>query len=184
MEDREIIRLFWDRSELAISALAEKYGALVLRIAGNIVSSWEDAEECRNDTYLGVWNEIPPKEPDPLCAFVCRIARNISLKRFRFSRAGKRDRSRELPISELENCLFGPSAEMECSARELGRAIDRFLDTVDPVSRVIFLRRYWFSDPVGDIAAELGLEPNHVSVKLSRTRDKLRRQLQKEGFLE
>lgn len=183
MEDREIISLFFERSERAIRELSEKYGRLIFCIASNILGNWEDADECVSDTYLGVWNDIPPQEPNPLIAFVCRIARNIALKKYRANTAQKRDFSRELPLAELENCLFSPSAEEICSTRELGRAIDRFLDTVDEESRIIFLRRYWFSDAVGDIADLLDMTENNVSVKLSRTRNKLRKYLQKEGVI-
>lgn len=182
MEDAEIISLFWGRSEGAIGAVTEKYGGLVKRILRNILGDPQDVEECENDTYLGLWNEIPPQRPEILPAFVCRIARNRALHRVRYRTAGKRGPASAL--EELDASVFAPSAEEHCSARELGRAIDAFLDTLDPESRVIFLRRYWFSDPLGDIGRELGLTENHVAVKLSRTRKKLKNYLMKEGYVE
>lgn len=181
MEDAQIIALFWSRSETAIGQLAAKYGKLIFQIAHNILANREDAEECANDTYLGAWNAIPPRRPDPLAAFVCRITRNTALNRRRANRAQKRGPLPDLPLAELEDCLPGPSMEEVCSARELGRAIDAFLDTLDPENRAIFLRRYWFSDPVGTIAAELGLRENTVSVRLSRLRGRLKTYLEKEG---
>ena len=183
MEDREIIGLFFERSERAIRELSEKYGRLVFRVANNILGNWEDTDECVNDTYLGVWNAIPPKEPDPLMAFVCRIARNTALKKYRANTAQKRDGFRELPLEELENYLFSPSSEEVCSARELGWAIDRFLETIDRESRIIFLRRYWFADSVRDIADLMDVSENSVSVRLSRTRGKLKKYLEKEGVI-
>lgn len=182
MEDQKIIALFWDRSETAIGALTEKYGGWIKRILWNILGDPQDVEECENDTYLGVWNEIPPQRPEHLAAFACRIARNRALHRIRYRTAEKRGPAS--PLEELDGSIFAPSAEEHCSARELGQAIDRFLDTLDRESRIIFLRRYWFSDPLGDIGRDLGLTENHVAVKLSRTRKKLKNYLIQEGYVE
>lgn len=181
MEDSQIVSLLWARSERAIAALAEKYEKLIFRVAGNILENREDAAECVNDTYLGVWNSVPPQRPNPLTAFVCRIARNVSLNKYRSNRAQKRDSTYDLPLSELEGCLPGPSVEEVWSAQELGRILDRFLDTLDRENRVIFLQRYWFSDSVSAIAARRGMSANHVSVRLSRMRGQLRQYLIQEG---
>lgn len=180
MEDQEIIALFISRSEQAVAELDGKYGSLLHRISGNILHSDEDAAECVNDAYLGVWNAIPPSRPNPLCAFVCRIVRNLSLKKYRERTAQKR--GPVLPLEELANCIPVASAEETVSARELGRAIRRFLDGLEPESRVLFLRRYWFSDPVKDIAAQLGISENAVSARLRRLRIRLQQYLQKEGY--
>lgn len=181
MEDTQLVCLFWARSEAAIEQLAAKYGKLIFQIAKNLLGNHQDAEECTNDTYWGAWNAIPPQRPDPLVAFVCRIARNTALNRRREKQAQKRGAVPELPIAELEMCLPGPSMEEVWSARELGQAIDTFLDTLDEENRAIFLRRYWFSDSIGAIAAALGLRENTVSVRLSRLRGKLKAYLEKEG---
>lgn len=181
MEDSQIVSLLWARSEQAIEALAEKYEKLIFRIAGNILESREDVSECVNDTYLGIWNNIPPQRPNPLLAFVCRVARNVSLNKHRYNRAQKRNGAHDLPLSELESCLPGPSAEEVWSAQELGRILDRFLDTLNRENRVIFLQRYWFSDSVSSIAARRGMSANSVSVRLSRMRSQLRQYLIQEG---
>ena len=180
MEDQEIIALFISRSEQAVAELDGKYGSLLYRISGNILHSDKDAAECVNDAYLGVWNAIPPARPNPLCAFVCRIARNLSLKKYRERTAQKRGPA--LPLEELANCIPTPSAEEAVSARELGRTICRFLEGLDQESRVLFLRRYWFSDPVKDIALRLGVSENAVSARLRRLRVRLQQHLQEEGF--
>jgi len=180
MEDQRIVELFFARSEQAVAALDEKYGSLLFRISDNILQNDLDAAECVNDTYLGVWNAVPPARPSPLCAFVCRIARNLSLKRYRERTAQKRGPA--LPLEELAGCIPAPSAEDVLSARELGQAICRFLDGLDRESRVLFLRRYWFSDPVKDIAVRLGVSENTVSARLRRLRIRLQQYLQKEGF--
>ena len=180
MEDREILTLLWQRSEGAIGALAERFGALVYRIAMNLLGSPQDAEECVNDTYLAVWNAIPPNRPEPLRPYVCRIGRNIALNRLRSSTAQKRS-GYELSLEELAGCISAPCPE---GGQALGRAMDAWLDTLNKENRAIFLRRYWFGDTVKDIANAFGMTENAVSVRLSRLRDGLKAHLIKEGYYE
>ena len=181
MEDQKIIELFWARSELAIQALAAKYEKLLYKISFHILQDSEDVAECLNDTYLGVWNAIPPARPNPLSAFVCKITRNISLKKYRTNTAAKRDASMDVSL-ELEPCILTPSAEEEWSAQELGRAINRFVSTLDQENRVLFVRRYWFADSVGDIAKDLRISENLASVRLKRIRKQLQKFLEQEGY--
>jgi len=182
LDDREIIALFFARSEQAVAALSEKYGALCLRVAGNILNDRLDAEECVNDAYLGVWNTVPPQEPDPLVSYVCRIVRNLALKRYRANTAQKRDGRYDLALDELAACFpAAASAEEETDARELARAIDRFLAALDRESRVLFVRRYWHGDSIEALAALFHTSGHNVSVRLSRLRKKLGGYLRKEG---
>lgn len=181
MEDAEIVDLFFQRSEQAIPETAAKYQGLIFQISRNILENPQDAEECVNDTYLGLWNAIPPHRPNPLLAFVCRVARNVSLNRYRHNHAQRRDESRNLPLEELEGCLAAPSAEETWSAQALGQTLDCFLDTLDRKSRVMFLRRYWFSDSVSWIARQMGITENHGSVQLHRIRSRLKQYLEQEG---
>lgn len=182
MEDQKIIELFFARSELAIQALAAKYEKLLYKISFHILQDSEDVAECLNDTYLGVWNAIPPARPNPLSAFVCKITRNLSLKKYRANTAAKRDASMDMSLEELEPCIPTPSAEEEWSAKELGRAINRFVDTLDKENRVLFVRRYWFADAVGDIAKDLQISENLASVRLKRIRKQLKKFLEQEGY--
>ena len=183
MEDKQIIRLLFARAEQALEVLAQRFGPRLLQTAINILRSHRNAEECVNDTYLTVWNSIPPKEPEPLAGFVYKIGRNLALKRLRDDTAQKRDSRYDLSLEELANCIGSASVDDVVSARALGLAIDRFLDTISRDSRVIFLRRYWFGDGVKDIARILGYSESAVSVRLNRTRNKLRAYLKKEGYL-
>lgn len=182
MEDHEIIRLLWERVEKAVSALSDKYGRLVFQLSRNIVGNDEDAAECTNDTWLGVWDSIPPQKPQVLRAYVCRVGRNLSLKRYRSNTAAKRNTAYDVSIDELAECLADSSVEEVWSARELGRAIDRFLDRLDKENRIIFMRRYWFSDSISTIAALMGMSENNISVRLSRIRSRLRDYLKMEGI--
>ena len=178
-----ILELLWQRSEQAISALARQFGSRLYGMAKNILSSHQDAEECVNDTYWAIWNVIPPKRPEPLAPFVYRTGRNIALNRLRANTALKRS-AYEMSLDELSGCIAGPDLWETVDARELGRQINAFLSTVSRENRVIFLRRYWFGDSVKDIAADLQLTENTVSVRLNRLRDKLRSHLSQEGFYE
>lgn len=174
-----IISLFFDRSEQAIEKLHEKLGALCMSISKNILKNEADAQECVNDAYLGVWNTIPPKKPDSLTAYVCRIVRNISTARYHRNTAQKRNSYYDTALDELTECI--PSSDT-VSTNELTAALDDFLDTVSCENRVIFLRRYWFGDSIKAIADKMKMTENNVSVRLSRTRDRLRQHLRKEGF--
>lgn len=183
MDDSGIIQLFFLRDQGAIRAVQERYGALVRRIAGNLLPLPEDAEECESDTYWGLWNAIPPEKPDPLAAFVARLARNTALTRRRRDGAVKRRGDRfALSMEELSDILPSASLEEEFSARELGQAIDEFLSQESAENRRLFLRRYWFGESVAALAEELGLGENAVSARLSRMRKRLRTYLEEEGF--
>lgn len=184
MDDRKIIALFWQRTDRAITALSQKYGMLLQGIAMNILADLRDAQECVNDTYMALWNRIPPEKPEPLCAYICRTLRNIALKRRRDDRAQKRNSEYDLSLDELSGCLAGPSLEENLEARELGRAIDAFLDTVTKENRIIFLRRHWFGDSVKEISSAMSISENAVSVRLHRTRNQLKAYLIQEGYYE
>ncbi len=184
MEDSQIIALFLERSEQAIAELDRKHGAAARKAAANIQGDRQDAEECVNDALLGVWNSIPPQRPRSLLAYVCRIARNLAINRYRANTAQKRNAGYELVLDELAECIpSGADVETELEARELTEAIDRFLAALSREDRFLFVRRYWFADPVAELAALTGGSPGRVSVRLFRLREKLRKKLTKEGLL-
>lgn len=180
MEDQELLSLLWQRAERAIPALAERFGKGLFRIANNLLNNTRDAEECVNDTYLAVWNSVPPKRPEPLSPYVYRIGRNIALNRLRDNTAQKRS-GYELSLDELAGCIPAPCME---DGRALGQAVDAYLDTLNKDNRVMFLRRYWFGDSVKDIAAAFHMTENAVSVRLSRIRGGLKTYLIEEGYYE
>ena len=182
MDDNKIIELFYERSEQAIVALSKKYGDTCYKIAVNILKDDSDAEECVNDTYLGVWNTIPPQNPKPLLTYICRIVRNLSIKRYHQNTAKKRNSYYDVALDELEDCLYSATTiQDEVNADELTRLFDDFLDSLDQSNRVMFVRRYWFSDSISDIAARFCLSNHAVTVRLFRTREKLRQFLIEKG---
>ncbi len=184
MEDKKIITLLWQRAEQALELLAKKFGAGLHRLAMNILGNHPDAEESVNDTYLALWNTIPPEKPDPLTAYVYRVGKNTALKKLRQNTAQKRDSRYDVSLDELSECVAGCSLEDEFDARLLGRAIDRFLSSQTQQNRIIFLRRYWFGDSVQEIAALYAMSPGSVSVRLNRLRESLKEYLTKEGFFD
>lgn len=181
MEDDRIIALLWQRAEEALDALAAKFGAGLLALARNILPDLRDAEEAVSDTYLALWNAIPPARPEPLPPYVYRVGRNTALNRLRRDTAQRRC-GYELSLDELSACIAGPDLEARISARALGRAIDAFLGAQSQSTRIIFLRRYWFGDSVKEIAKMLGMKESAVSVRLLRTREKLKDYLTEEGY--
>lgn len=184
MDDYGIITLFFERSEQAIAELRQKYDRAVKALARNILGNAQDAEECADDTYLGVWNTVPPEVPDSLKAYTLGLARNISLSRYHANTAKKRNSFYDTALDELESCLAAPGGpEQELEARELAAAIDRFLAGLPREDRQMFVCRYYFAEPLSAIAGKLGLKSGRVSMRLFRTREKLRKFLEKEGLL-
>lgn len=181
MDDKKIIGLLFARSETGLQALAQRFGARLHTMAMNILGVLQDAEECVNDTYLAIWNVIPPQRPIPLAPYVFRVGRNIALKRLRANTAGIRNSSYDLSLDELADCIPDKATQRQQEARELSQAIDRFLGTQSKENRVIFLRRYWFGDSVSDISDALGIRPGTVSTRLNRMRNALKKYLAQEG---
>lgn len=178
MEDEKIIELFFERSEQAIRELDIKYGKVCHKLSYNIVNNRQDAEECVNGAYLGVWNAIPPSRPNPLLTYVCKIVRNISLKVYYKKGAAKRNSVYDVAMQELEDYLPAlNTVEAEIEAKELAHILESFLDTLTKENRVIFMRRYWFSDTYADIAQRVGLTEKNVSVRLTRIRQKMKQYL-------
>ena len=184
MDDTEIVLLYWERNEQAIPATAEKYENYCTTIARNILGNCEDAEECVNDTYLHAWNAIPPHKPVLLSTYLGKITRNLSLNRFRHNTADKRGGG-VLPavLDELSELVSGgDDVEQAFQTGELVKAIDAFLDTLSPEKRCIFVRRYWYTDSISDIAVRFGMKDGAVTMTLSRLRSKLHNYLTERGF--
>lgn len=178
MEDEKIIELFFERSEQAIKELDLKYGKVCHNVSYNILHNRQDAEECVNDAYLGTWNAIPPQRPNPLLTFLCKIVRNLSVMRHHANTAMKRNSTYDVALDELEDCLASPmTVEKEYEMNELTHIIDSFLETLSQENRVIFMRRYWFSDTYKQIAERVGISENHVSVRLTRIRKQMKKYL-------
>lgn len=184
MEDVQIIKMFHQRSENAVEELSNKYGGLCRSVARRILCSKEDIEECLNDVLLAVWDTVPPENPNPLSAYVCKITRNLSLKKYQTNTAKKRDSTYNLALDELEESLAGSNmVEEEILARELERSINDFLSELKRLDRVLFVRRYWFCETVSEIADSIGKSNNYVTVHLFRCRARLEKYLKDRGLV-
>lgn len=184
MEDIEIVGLFWSRSERALEESGKKYGAYCFAVANNILCSREDSDECVNDTWLHAWNAIPPKRPDKLKMFFAKITRNLSLDRIKRRNSQKRGGGElAVALDELEECISGKSfVDNTLDKKLLDECIRAFLKGISKRDRQFFLRRYFFTEAVSDIAARFKVSENAVSVSLHRTRARLKLCLEKEGF--
>lgn len=184
MDDARIVQLYLDRNEQAIPETAIKYGAYCASIAGNILVSREDVEECVNDTYLNAWNAIPPHKPILLSPFLGKIVRNLAINRYRHNTADKRGGG-ELPavLDELADCVSGrDDVEQIYQRKELLAAINNFLAGLPARKRSIFVRRYWYTDSVADLATRYGMTPAAVTMMLRRLRRKLHDDLTARGY--
>ncbi|MBQ4382659.1 MAG: RNA polymerase sigma factor [Oscillospiraceae bacterium] len=186
MEDRDIIELYWQRDESAIRETQTKYGAYCYAVAENILNSPRDSEECLSDTWLRAWDSMPPQRPGVLRLFLARITRNLSINRLEALSAQKRGPGQgALVLEELAECLPGSEdTAARYEARELGEAVRRFVRRVPERDGNIFVRRYFFGDPVSAIARRYRISENSVMVSLSRTRSRLRAYLVKEELLD
>lgn len=177
MRDSEIIELYFARDEQAIAETEKSYGTYCKSIAAQILGNPSDAEECVNDTWLRAWNSIPPKRPNPLKIFLGKITRNLAISRYRADHRQKRAHI-EIALQELEDCVPMP----EDSTAELRLLLDSFLGTLDDTERRLFVGRYWHAYTPEALAKAYGMTRNAVNLRVMRTREKLRKYLEKEGY--
>lgn len=180
MEDAEIIELYIKRSEAAIRETDNKYSAFLRVVIYNILHDNRDTEEIVDDTYMGAWNAIPPTIPNSLKHFLSRIARNLSFDRLDYRLAGKRNAQ----FVELDECIPDSrrSVEAMLEAKEIGAALNRFLENLDRKSCAVFLGRYYYCYAIDELAGQYGLTKGQVKYRLSRMRARLRRYLEQEGI--
>ena len=184
MTDEKIIELYFARSEDAITETDKKYGAYCRTMSHNITGSSEDSEECVNDTYVKVWNVIPPQHPPKLGAFVVRICRNIALNMRRArGMLKRRDEYEAVRYDEVSECLPAAGSVEKAYDEQIAlKAIESFLSSLPRDKRTMFVRRYWYFSSYDDIASDLGVSEGKVKMTVSRTREKLREYLEKEGI--
>ncbi|MGM9585070.1 MAG: RNA polymerase sigma factor [Faecousia sp.] len=184
MDDERIVALYWERSEQAIAETQIKYDRYLQKIAQNILNNMEDSRESVNDTYLAAWNSMPPHRPGILSAYLAKLTRRISIDRFRYRTRGKRVASEyALSLSELSDCVSGGNTTEEIvNAKALADAIGVYLRLQSQEVQTAFLGRYYFLDPVKEIARYLGMSESKVKSLLYRTRIGLKEYLEKEGF--
>jgi RNA polymerase sigma-70 factor (ECF subfamily) len=183
MQDNEIVDLYWARNENAITETNVKYGSYCRKIAMNIVGSAEDSEECINDTYLSAWNTMPEERPDLLAPYLATIIRNHALTLYRKAHSIKRGAGQTaLALDELLEVADSSSTEDMVDMSLLSEHINTFLSGLTANDRIAFVRRYYYVDPLSDIAAKLSMSESAVKSLLFRLRQKLKTYLIREGY--
>lgn len=183
MDDNKIMELYFARNEDAILHTQALYGHRLFSLADNIVHNDQDAQECENDTYFKAWDTIPPQHPTYFFGYLAKICRNFALGRLDWNTAAKRNAPVVSLTQEMACCIPDSSRERELDSRELGRILDRFLRQQSKDNRMVFVRRYWYADTIGEIAARYGIGESAVRMRLDRTRQRLRTYLKQEGYL-
>ena len=181
MEDRIIIDLYFARNEQAIYETDQKYGKLCFSVANNVLPRKEDSEECVNDTYMNLWESIPPTRPYNFMAYICKVVRNLSLKKYEYIHALKRTPEITVSFSELKEIIADKSFNPECSDTQIRELISNFLRGEKKYVRDIFIRRYFFFDSIADIASRYSSTDVKIKNTLYHTRKKLKLFLRKEG---
>ena len=186
MDDNRIVELYWVRDEAAIAETDAKYGRFCYGVAYGILRDVPDAEESVNDTYLAAWNAMPPHRPDILRTFLGKLARRVSISRWRREHAEKRGGGQTaLALEELSWCVAdGAKIDERVELAELGSVIDSFLRSQPETQRKVFVCRYWYCDSIEDIASRFGFGRGRVKSMLFRTREKLAARLVEEGFID
>ncbi len=183
LEDKEIIDLYWERSENAITETDKKYRSRCLVIAKNILNDISDSEECLNDTYLTAWNRMPTERPEFLNAFLFRILKNHCMNRLRYLTGEKRKPAGNVPFEELEECIDGKDeTEEKSDEAALVSALNDFMESLDKSKRYIFIRRYWYLDSQAQIAEQCSLKEENIKTILARLRKSLKKFLKERGF--
>ena len=180
--DERIIELFFSRSDSAISCVADKYGGKMHALSYNIVGNRLDAEECVNDAYLAMWNAIPPARPLPLSPYAYRVTRNLSLSRYRYNTAEKRNTSSTVSFEQISDCIPDERDVRDGVDRgELTAILNRWLGRLNEQNLYIFMRRYWYMDGIEKIADDLDITAAAVYLRIDRMKKSLARFLREKG---
>ncbi len=182
MTDSQIIALFWERNEDAIRETDTVYGRKLYAVSDKILRSRQDAEESVSDTYMRAWETIPPQRPNYFFAYLAKICRNLSLGKLQWNSAAKRNAEVVSLTDEMQQCIPDRSHERKLEGEEIGRVLNAFLESISLESRLIFMRRYWYTDSIQEIAARYNISQSKVKTQLHRTRNKLQLFLEKEGI--
>ncbi len=183
MDDETIVSLYWARDERAIAETSSKYGRLCNHIASNILSNYQDREECINDSYLAVWNAVPDNHPNRFSVFLGRIVRNLALKKYEYISAAKRNPAIVTSLEELGDCVSGTdSIESEIEKKNIENTLNKFLWQLNEEKRNVFIRRYWYFDSIETICKCTGFSQSKVKSMLYEMRRKLKNYLESEGI--
>lgn len=184
MDDSNIIELFLKRSQDALAETDKKFRSYCYAIAFSILGDTGETEECINDTYLKLWNSIPPVIPEKFSVFIARIVRNTAFHLYSKKKTLKRGKNEiNYVLSELEECVdMHINVEEQIENKELENALLDFLNTLEPGKRDVFMLRYWYAMPVKQIAEKKSMKEGTVKSVLSRTRKELKQYLKSQNL--
>ncbi len=183
MTEEGILELLKTGAPEAADELSRRYRSVCYSICFGVLRSSQDAEECVNDTLLKVWREPPQSGETNLRAYVCKVARNTAIDRYKLQKAQKRGGGQvPLIVEELSECLPTGSGRDPIDDIALKEILSRFVSSLSPGERKVFVKRYWYSMSIEEVANETGASPGTVKMKLMRTRRKLKKLLEKEGI--
>lgn len=180
MDDINIIKMLFERSEIGLTEINKKYEKLVKSILSRILDNYSDVEECMSDVLFDVWKSIPPNRPDCLPAYISKIARRTAIDKLKYNIGKKRAASYTVLLSELGDCIPDTNYDIKCD--NTSEVIETFLKGLDVETRVLFVRRYMYMETVKELADRYNLSTNNISVKLHRAKNKLKKILLKEGI--
>lgn len=181
--DEQIIDMYWQRNQDAIRETDHKYGNLLQNVSYNILYDSLDCEECRNDTYLRIWNLIPDSRPSPFAAFIVRIMRGIAIDRYREKSSKKRIPSQlTVSMEELNNSISSDRTVDEIyEAREIGKMISEYVRSLNDRQQYIFIDRYYMAEPVEKTASDLSISVQTTYREIQRIKQGLRKYLEGKG---
>ena len=183
MEDEEIVELLYKHDESSLTVVADKYHTLLHNVANNILKSDEDAEECVNDTYMKIWNTIPPYKPMYLKSFICKVVRQLSIDKYRKNNRKERDKKLSVSLSDLDyEISYNAKIEEGVDAKGLTNIINEFIEKLDIETKALFVRRYVLFESVKDISKRFKISESLVGVRLFRVRKDLKKYLEMEGY--
>ena len=181
MSGKDIIDLLNKRDETALLYIKQSCGAGITDIAFNILKNRQDAEEVLSDTLLTVWNNVPPDQPVNLPGYVYKTARNKALHVYRMKKQKKRS-AVTVCIDELGECISDGDVEGQIEERQLSELINRFLSSLDTETRRVFISRFYYNMEYKQIAAKYGLGLSAVKMSVKRSKEKLKKLLDTEGY--
>ena len=181
ISDKELVKLYLARDNMAVELTMRKYGKRLLRFALGFLADERDAEECVNDAFLKAWNSIPPNQPEDLFPYLARLCRFTAYDMIEKKHTVKRGAQVIELTREMEECIPDISGERDIPGEELTEALNAFLGTLSKETRAVFVRRYWYGESVSEIAVRFGFSESKVKTSLHRTRGKLRKYLLKKG---
>ena len=181
LTDREIIELLENRDEEALRALENRFFPYCMTVALNILENQEDAREVVNDSFLDVWNSIPPAKPERLSAYIATIVRHNAINLYKKLHNHRNEAvSSALPLENAADQTY--TVDSVVNQLTVSDAIDRFLKELPEKQSLIFVARFYYDEPIEEIAHKFGIPVGTVKSIIHRLKKALGKFLDGEGI--